>query len=559
MSQAPRRIGDFLIAKGLIDIQQLDRALKTQRKDSRRLGEILVDQGALSEDGLIHALGELFGMDVIHAAGVDLHDEVISRIPPAVALKHAVVPIAIRDDTDLVVATTGPLSQTVRELLARMSRMRICPVLLGWKAFAELLDRAYHLGERGASSGSQRAALPIASVAPSQAGDDVEVTGWVDGLLLKAVSHGASDIHLEPEDPLHRVRLRVDGVLHVTDRMTPVIAAQAISRLKVMADLDISERRRPQDGAFLFDHGELKTPALSVRLSTLPCAGGEKAVLRLLPPRDQTIPLEELGMRERPLAGLRQALASPHGLVLVTGPTGSGKSTTLYSSLAELRSDGVNITTVEDPVEMRMRGISQVQVDTTNRVGFASALRSILRQDPDVIMVGEVRDQETAGLALRAALTGHLVLTTLHTNEAISSVSRLIDMGCEPYLLADAMRGVLAQRLVRRPCPSCAVERPLSASERLHLGLEADEDFPVRAGPGCSACSDTGFRGRIAIHEFLAIDEVLQAIIARRASPGELAAEAQRQGHAGLRDDGIAKIKNGLTTPGEVIRVVMEV
>jgi len=551
-----KRIGQFLIDLSLITIKQLNEALQAQKKDPRKLGEILIEQGAINETRLLHALGDYFGLDVAHAAEAHCAPEALERIPRQVALKHGVVPLQVRHDRDLVVATSGPLNRAVAESLQRLAGLRICPVLMAWKDFSRLLDKAYDLGERGASSGL----TPAVQVPQEIAAEDrnTDIIALVDRLLLKAVRGEASDLHIEPDDPLHRVRLRIDGALRITDTLPAPIAAQCISRLKVLADLDISERRRPQDGALVFEHLELTTPPISVRVSVLPCSGGEKCVLRLLPPRDQVIPMDQLGMADETMAGIRDAIAAPYGILLVTGPTGSGKSTTLYTCLSELRNDRVNLTTIEDPVEMRMRGINQVQVDTHNHVSFAGALRSILRQDPDIIMVGEIRDGETASLALRAALTGHLVLSTLHTNDSVGSIPRLIDMGCEPFLLASSLRAVLAQRLVRRVCRACARERAPSAIERASLGL-GEELTTVMEGDGCEACGGTGYRGRLGLYEYLPIDDALRERIGAEASRAELDRFARGVGFRDLRADGIAKIAAGLTTPEEVLKVVVAI
>ncbi|MFW5751449.1 MAG: GspE/PulE family protein [Planctomycetota bacterium] len=553
---AGKRIGQFLIDRGLITLKQLDDALRVQKKDPRKLGELLVQQQAIEEHQLLHALGEYFGLDVAQAGEVDLTDEALARIPEQVALKHGVVPIAVRNNRDLVVATSGALTRPVRDSLQRMSGLRICPVLMAWRDFSHLLDRAYQLGEAGASSGAMRAVVHVPAEVVAVDGD-TDIIALADRLLLRAVEQRASDIHIEPDQPLHRVRMRVDGALRVTDTLPAPVAGQCISRLKVLSDLDIAERRRPQDGALVFDHTDLTTPPISVRVSVLPCAGGEKCVLRLLPPRDQVIPMNELGMDSAIVAGMRKTIAVPHGIVLVTGPTGSGKSTTLYTCLAELRDDRVNITTIEDPVEMRMRAINQVQVDTHNHVSFAGALRSILRQDPDIVMLGEIRDAETASLALRAALTGHLVLSTLHTNDAIGSIPRLLDMGCEPFLLASSLRAVLAQRLVRRVCDRCRHDTAIDPIQARSLGIDPASMPVIGVGAGCSDCGHTGYRGRVGLYEFLPVDDELRALIGAEAGRETLEGHACASGLQDLRAAGIAKIAAGVTTPEEVLKVVV--
>jgi len=392
---------------------------------------------------------------------------------------------------------------------------------------------------------------------------EVDDSGFViellEKLMVRAINMGASDIHVEPEKDTLIVRFRVDGMLLKTEELPYDLANRLISRIKVMGGMDIAERRKPQDGSFAFTPQslDLTMDGVNVRANILPVVNGEKAVLRLLPPHDEIIDLDGLGMEPQMLENFKKLLRTPYGIVLVTGPTGSGKSTTLYGSLQLLRGETSNITTIEDPVELTVRGVNQTQVDAGEKLSFADALRAILRQDPDIIMVGEIRDSETLRIALRAAVTGHLVLSTLHTNDAPSAFSRMIDMGAEPFLVAASVRAVLAQRLVRKVCARCGEETMITSAEMRMLGL-GGEPFPIRRGAGCAGCH-LGYRGRMGIYELLQMDTALKDHVMAAATPETLRDTAvERQGFSTLRQDGIAKLRAGLTTPEEIMRVTIE-
>ena len=379
-------------------------------------------------------------------------------------------------------------------------------------------------------------------------------------IMIRAINMGASDIHVEPETDELAIRFRIDGQMKRTEILPRDVSSRLISRIKVMAALDISERRKAQDGSFQFVPRllNLSIDKVNVRVSTLPVINGEKAVLRLLPPHDEIIEMKGLGMKPAMLDEFYQGLAAPYGIVLVTGPTGSGKSTTLYGSLQSLRSETTNITTIEDPVELSLRGINQTQVDSGEKLSFADALRAILRQDPDIIMVGEIRDPETLNISLRAAVTGHLVLSTLHTNDAPSAFSRMVDMGAEPFLVAASVRAVLAQRLVRRVCKACAKRRRIRPSELTMLGLPEDTGFEVTRGEGCHECTN-GYRGRMGIFELLTMDDTVREMIMAGATFEQIRDHAAKNtGYRNMRTDGIEKVRQGLTTPEEIARVTIE-
>ncbi|MCD4825481.1 MAG: GspE/PulE family protein [Phycisphaerae bacterium] len=543
---AKKKIGEFLVEKGLVSWNALHAALNAQKHTPQKLGGLLVKQGGLDESRLTAALGEYFGLEVLSQDDMELTADVLRAIPKPVAMKHGVIPVALGSRNDLRVACVSPVSRAAQENLRRLTGKRICPALMGQAEFDELFERAYVEHAEAVET------APVGTVA--DADDPISL---VDGLIRKAIARRASDIHLEPQDAAFGVRYRVDGVLRKATQLPPAVAPAVISRLKVLAAMDISDRRTPQDGAFVFHPENADGPPINIRLSTLPCCHGEKAVLRLLPPQDAVIGMADLGMGQEMLKIFREILLVPHGIIIVTGPTGSGKSTTLYSVLNMLRNDAFNITSIEDPIELKMSGINQVQVDTANKVSFAGALRSILRQDPDIIMVGEIRDAETAHLALRAALTGHLVLTSLHTNDSLSAFTRLLDMGCEPFLLASSIRAVLAQRLVRKICPHCGGQNPADPAELELLGISPDSGGKLHSPGGCFHCQNTGFRGRTGLFELLTIDEQLRSLVSRGANPVELRQYAERKTMRMLGDDGVAKVLEGVTTAGEVLKATM--
>jgi len=539
-----QRLGEFLVGKGVLSREELVEALKRQRGTGKKLGAVLVEHGYLQEAQLIPLLGEFFGLPVFPLAEVELTPELAALVPKPVALKHHVVPVALKDN-DLLLACQEPVPRPVLENLYRVTGKRVHPVLMGPAEIAAVQRQAYP-EEFAREEPPGEPALPE--------GPDYAIR-LLEELLAKAVAQRASDMHLEPDSEGMRVRFRIDGVLRTVEHLPAAAGPLIVSRVKVLGNMNIADRRSPQDGGFLFRPAE-NGSATSIRASTLPCAGGEKAVLRLLPPHDRVLNIDELGMEGEVLSSFQRMLDLPHGLLLVTGPTGSGKTFTLYAALKYLRSDSVNITTVEDPIEVQMEGITQTQVDpSSQKFTFSGALRSILRQDPNIIMVGEIRDSETAALALQAALTGHLVLSTLHTNDAASAVERLVDMGCERYLVSSALRAVLAQRLVRLNCPRCKLPYVPAQAELLALNLNGDRRF--FAGQGCAFCQQTGYRERTGIFELLVVDRQVQKAIAQGADTVAIK-ELVKGKMKTLREDGISKIERGLTTLAEVIKATVE-
>jgi len=456
----------------------------------------------------------------------------IIMLPAQIAVRSRVIPIE-SDNGTLCVAASEPMPPTVLENLQRVSRKRVVVRIATRSAISEGLKLLYGHGDAAAEESPEL----------------VSAVEFADGLLSDAMQQRASDIHIEPEENRVRVRFRVDGMLRECGSQPKAMAAPVVTRLKVLSRLNIAEKRSPQDGSFFFEHNGER---IDVRLSTLPSLHGEKIVLRLLASKSRKITLEQLGMEPDTLEVFERLISRPHGIILITGPTGSGKSTTLYASLLQIRSSTINITTVEDPIEYQIEGVTQTQVDQAQKITFAKALRAMLRQDPDVIMVGEIRDRETADIALRAALTGHLVFSTLHTNDASSALARLVDMGCEPFLVASSVCGILAQRLVRVVCEQCR-EQCEAQSDVLDK-LKLPDGTPVYRGRGCHRCNNTGFRGRVGIFELLSVDEDVREAIVSNASTDSIRRLALSKGMRLLRDDSLLKVARGTTTPEEALR-----
>jgi type IV pilus assembly protein PilB len=543
------RFGEFLVRKNAISREALSKLVTTQRLVREKIGVIAVREGLLSEDEMIGYLSEFLEIPLFKSDMDTIDRGIIQVIPKKMALKANVLPVAVGEAGELILASSGPVPKSVLQTISRIAKKQVRLAL----TTATRLKRMQNLFF------SQAYDTTIDLRKRIDIGDSGFIIELFEKIMVRAVNRNASDIHVEPEKDELVVRFREDGVMHRTETFPYDMASNLAARIKVLAGLDIAEKRKPQDGAFYFlpQALDVQIDGVNVRVSVLPTVHGEKVVLRLLPPHDAAIDLDDLGMNETMLNDFRGHLKAPHGILLVTGPTGSGKSTTLYGALQMLRGETTNITTIEDPVELTVRGVNQTQVDTGEKISFAAALRAILRQDPDIIMVGEIRDAETLSISLRAAITGHLVLSTLHTNDAPSSFSRMNDMGAEPFLVAASVRGVLAQRLVRTVCPHCGVWETISEAEMAMLGLRG-EPFPVKRGTGCERCH-MGYRGRLGLFELLSMDEKMQKLIMDRANFEEIREYAVRhRGFKTLRQDGIDKIRKGLTSPEEVLRVTIE-
>lgn len=542
------RIGDILVEQGAITAEQLTRAIALQGERGGRLGQILIEESLATPVQLLRALAAQFGVDAVDLDDTTVQPEAVQAIPNSLARRHRALPYAWEGDT-LVVATANPSDLFALDDIRAYTGAPVRPVMAEASQLADYIARfAREDIAHDPTSG------PSGVLAP----DSAHVR-FVDLVLERAIAERASDIHLEPVAKGLRVRFRVDGVMHDVFTAPRGTEAGVISRLKIIAEMDIAERRLPQDGRCT--HTVDNAP-VDLRVATLPTMNGESAVIRILDNRATVARLDDLGFLPGNLDVLRAAVRRPWGAILVSGPTGSGKTTTLYGALAELNEPSRNILTVEDPVEITLDGVKQVQVNVRAGLTFASALRAFLRSDPDVVLVGEIRDTETAKIAAEASLTGHLVLSSIHTNDAVSTPLRLLEMGVEPFLVASAVQAVVAQRLARRLCDRCKAEFKPSDEELRSAGwdrdrlLEGERPFFYRA-VGCAACGGTGYRGRIALHEVLPVTEELSHLIGSRASVTELRAVAALQGMTPIREDGLVKAAHGLTSVEEVARVLV--
>jgi type IV pilus assembly protein PilB len=557
-----RRLGDVLIERDLITQAQLDEALAMQRqlpgKDRKRLGKLIVEMGFLTERQIAEALAELLALELIEGGDLAVPMEVARLLPRQVA-ERARVLILGRTTDGLRIATADPTNVVaLDDVRAYTGSQSLSLVVATDSMIQEHIARIWSMTEdAGAMSKltDDAAATDLAEEAMlARVADQAPTVKLVNQILADAVRLGASDIHVEQQHDGIWVRNRIDGVLRDVTRVPKGAAPALVSRLKIVSGMDIAQRRLPQDGRMKIAANGV---AIDARVSTLPSVHGEKVVIRLLPDADRITSLQALGMTPDQLAMLLEATTAAHGLVLITGPTGSGKTNTLYSVLAQVATRDKNVVTLEDPVEIQLPGITQVQIHERAGLTFARGLRSVLRQDPDVILVGEVRDGETAGLALEASLTGHLVLSTLHTNSAAAAVTRLVDMGVEPFLVASSLALVVAQRLVRRPCPSCAM--PYEPTAEVLDRLRVTSDILVGARPirgvGCMECTDTGYRGRLGIFEVLPVDPAVREVLLRTPTEGAVRTAALAGGMVTLREAGLAKARRGETTFEEVLRV----
>jgi type II secretion system protein E len=549
-------LGELLVQRGIISATQLDKALALQRDDPRYLGQVLLQLGWLNEETLMQTLAEQVGIPYLSLRGVEVDPALLERVPAKFASQYRLLPVGF-ENGGLRVAVSDPFDVRALDELKLLLGCEITPVWASPRDIQEAIQRHYGVG----ASAVQRlldGTRPTSSQAHaaedlSAEVNEASVVSFVNQLLLSAVRDRATDIHIEPFAEMLRVRQRVDGVMYELPVPTDLVRLhQAIvSRIKVMAQLDIAERRLPQDGRIKV---RLESQDLDLRISVLPTSFGETVEIRLLSSQ-MLYSFEHLGLGGDQLDMLIQLIEKPHGIIFVTGPTGSGKSTTLYTCLSRLNAPNVKILTIEDPIEYQLTGITQLQVHPKIGFSFAAGLRSMLRHDPDIMMVGEVRDPETAEITIRSALTGHLVFSTLHTNDAAGGVTRLLDMGIEPYLVASSVLAFIAQRLVRVVCPACQESRPAEPGLREQFGL-TELPAEIKFGRGCQACKGTGYKGRTAIHEFLLLTEPIQRLVLQRASSHEIADAAQRLNNMRtLRQDGWGKVLQGITTPQEVLRV----
>ncbi|MBI5014775.1 MAG: type IV-A pilus assembly ATPase PilB [Deltaproteobacteria bacterium] len=557
-----KKLGELLIRENYVTLADLERAKEDQRKNGGRLGESLVRLKLLREQDLVSLLSKQYGVPAMNLENFDVDSEVVKLVPVDLVQKYRLIPVN-RVGSTLIVAVEDPSNMFAVDDIKFITGYNVEVVVAASSAIKASIDKYYDSSATllDVMSNFSLDDLEVVNDADDvnvadlqRSTEDAPVVKLVNLILTDAIRKGASDIHIEPYEKAFRVRYRIDGILY-EEMKPPMKLKNAItSRLKIMANLDIAERRLPQDGRIKMKLSKDKD--MDFRVSVLPTLFGEKIVLRLLDKSNLQLDMTKLGFDERPLKDFKEAINKPYGMVLVTGPTGSGKTTTLYSALAELNKEDTNISTAEDPVEFNLAGINQVQMHEEIGLNFAASLRSFLRQDPDIIMVGEIRDFETAEIGIKAALTGHLVLSTLHTNDAPSTINRLLNMGVEPFLVASATNLILAQRLARRICPNCKEKASVPAQALLDIGMTQDEagTFQYYKGVGCANCADTGYRGRVAMYEVLPITDEIKELILNGASTMEIKAEAVRQGMKTLRMAGIAKIKEGVTTVEEVVR-----
>lgn len=561
--QKKKMLGEMLIAEGIITRGQLERTLAEQKLHGGRLGVILRNLGYVTEEAIIKVLGKQMGIPHMSLDNVIVEPDIAKMIPETVARRYQAIPLYKKGNV-ITVAMVDPLNVFAIDDIRRITGSDIQTVVSTERDILKAIDRFYSV-----SSSMQDAIKDFASQAAAEEGiedrpialeakaaDETPVIKLVNMMITQAVKDGASDIHVEPDEKATRIRYRVDGILHEVMNPPKHLQSGISSRIKILASLDISEKRVPQDGRLNMNIGE---KSLDIRVSTLPTIFGEKVVMRLLDKGAILPSLEEIGFSTAALNKFKKMITKPYGFILVSGPTGSGKTTTLYSALNIINSMEKNIITIEDPVEYQLNIINQVQINPKAGITFATGLRSILRQDPDIIMVGEVRDKETAVIAIQAALTGHLVFSTLHTNDAPGAIARLVDMGIEPFLIASSLMVVVGQRLVRKVCQKCKRAYKPTAELLKELEISEASDITFVEGAGCQNCRGTGYSGRIALFEVLIIDEAIRNLIIAKASTTTIRAAAFKTGFTGLREEGLDKAIKGITTLEEVLRVTQEI
>ena len=553
-----RRLGALLVQAQLLTQEQLDAALVEQAVTKEMLGRVLVDKGLVSESDLVSVLAAQVGFEFVDLDEYRVDSSAVSLIGESMARRYAVLPVGFEENR-LVVAMADPSNVFALDDIRTVTKREVKVVVAPRAAILDAIGR-FHRMDEGVEDVSSQAAQELELeedlTRVRDATEDAPIVKLVNMLIAQAVDDRASDIHIEPTEHDLRIRYRIDGVLHEVMRPAKSIQAGVVSRLKIMADIDIAERRIPQDGRV---NVKIGGKAIDLRVATLPTVYGEKLVMRILDKSTAVLKLSELGLLESSMQRFEESYRKPYGTILVTGPTGSGKSTTLYATLNILNEDTKNVITVEDPVEYRLPGINQIQVNNKAGLTFAAALRSILRSDPDILLVGEIRDRETAVIAVEAALTGHLVLSTLHTNDAATTPTRLVEMGIEPFLVASSLDCIVAQRLARRLCGRCKQPYQPTATELQRVGWDvesAGEPGELFRPVGCGACGKTGYRGRFGIHEVLTVTEDIERLIVGRAHSAELKKVAVAQGMATLRQVGIIQATQGVTSLGEVLRVV---
>ena len=554
------RLGDLLLSSGVISHEQLERALELQKESKERLGDVLVQSGIITEQQLIEALKIQLGVEFVDLTAVSIPVELAKYVPRTLAKKYCVVPVKLVRDT-LYLAMSDPLDFIAQEEVKAASRKRVIPMIATHRATEQAISRLY--GSEGTArviEEMKREAgaagpdiVPAQLVKDSDSSEGAPTIRFVNSLIERAFTERASDIHLEPQEGEMVVRMRIDGLLRRVLTVPAELQSTVISRLKIMGGMDIAERKVPQDGHAML---RVKGSEIDLRISSMPTVYGEKIVLRLLNKTSQLLSRDAIGLEGEDLEYYQTLLRNTGGVILLVGPTGSGKSTTMCVMLRDLAREEVNIVTLEDPVEYYIPGVSQCQINEKTGMTFANGLRAILRQDPDIISVGEIRDGETAGIAMRSAITGHLVMSTLHTNDAISAVYRLRDIGVEPWLIASALRGVISQRLVRKICPHCKTAYQPSEEELALLGMPEDSQTTFYKGVGCPECRHTGYIGRRAAFEILMVNREVRRLVNDDAAYDELLAVAKKNGYRTMRDSCRELVLRGVTTAEEASRTI---
>ena len=548
-----KRLGDILVESGFLNATELAEVLSVQKETGKRLGEVIVESGLMSEFDILRAVSSQYNYPIIDLSGIDVDPKATALLTQKFCEDNVVFPIGF-DGDNLVVAIDDPMNITIEDELQFQTGYQISLILATHTSIIDAIK--VHYGRENANKAAEELGTSLASDTLdddselSEAVNSAPVVKLVNSMIDYAIRSGSSDIHIEPLEDRVRVRIRIDGVMQEV-MSNPISAKDAITtRIKILGGMNIAEKRIPQDGRITtVINGE----DVDMRVSILPCVTGEKTVIRILAKNDANLNRKYLGISDRNNEMIDKMIKVPQGIVLISGPTGSGKTTTLYTLLSEKNTDEVNIITVEDPVEIRIPGLNQCQVNVKAGMTFASGLRSILRQDPDIILVGEIRDGETAEIAMRAAITGHLVFSTIHTNDAVSSINRLVDMGLEPYMVSSALVGVVSQRLVRRICTNCRESYDPDISDKQYLRL--DEGQKLYRGKGCTECNEKGYKGRIAIHEIVIITMKMKALLEKRASEDEMRALAVTEGTQMLQDSARDLVLEGITTVSELNRV----
>ncbi len=544
MGKNRRKLGDLLVEQGVITNEQLVEALTEQKSSKAKIGDVLIEKGFVDSETLLKVLGEQMGIPYVNVSKAVVEKEAVLSLKREIAEKFNVLPLEKKNGI-LHVAMDDPLDIFAIDAIEENSNLEVTQYIANPKDLKDAIEKYYSpvfLKKGNEESHKEET-------------DEESPITIVDNILKRSIIEGASDIHIEVEATLVRVRFRIDGILHQIMTYGRGVHTALVSRIKVISKLDITEKRVPQDGRV---EVEVDGKSIDMRVSTLPTVYGEKVVIRLLDKSNVKVSLEKLGFEGDHLKNLLELISRPNGIFFVTGPTGSGKTSTLYASINEINSLERNIITLEDPVEYQLEIINQVQINTGAGLTFAAGLKSVLRQDPDIIMIGEIRDLETAEIAIESAMTGHLVFSTLHTNSAVGTISRLIDMGVQPFLLSATLSGVLGQRLIRRLCPHCKKPKIITGAEAENIGMPGDEEHTIYEAVGCSMCRDTGYSGRTALVELLVIDKHMRGLINEGSSTQVLKEYAEKSGMKTMKMQGFEKVLEGITTIEEVLRVAQD-